>query len=335
MNTALVQVLRRMRRGSLRKQVRAHLPVLPVLRRQLQQTSAEMEQSVVAITRNFSGMAGQVRDIVARASHLLGSADAAEAGAGTVEALVDSSRATMQRLIDRMERSSAVSLQAVKRMEEVESGMRRIEKAIAEVDRISFSNKLLALNARIEAAHVGEAGSGFGIVADEISNQAYRSTEITEEIDKTISSLSAAVQAAAGELRTMASEDRELLGESRREVTEALDALGRTHDEMTAALQEASARNERIADEIGRAVTGLQFQDRLSQRISHVVESLAAMEESLSGHASAAGHESAVLQDLQRSYTMHAERAVHGNAAESPEAVAVAAPGGEGDVELF
>jgi hypothetical protein len=80
-------------------------------------------------------------------------------------------------------------------------------------------------------------------------------------------------------------------------------------------------------------VEGLQFQDRLSQRIGHVIEGLAAMESALSGHAVDAGTGSAVLQELQKSYTMHSERAAHGGAGVATGEAA--AEPDTGDVELF
>ena len=46
-----------------------------------------------------------------------------------------------------------------------------IESLLSEFQKIAFSNKLVALNARIEAVHVGQLGRGFEVVADEISRQ--------------------------------------------------------------------------------------------------------------------------------------------------------------------
>ena len=59
------------------------------------------------------------------------------------------------------------------------------------IETISSETTLLSLNAAIEAAHAGSAGSGFGIIADEIRRLAQTTSSATQEIAILIGSLAA------------------------------------------------------------------------------------------------------------------------------------------------
>ncbi len=58
------------------------------------------------------------------------------------------------------------------------------------IDTISGETTLLSLNAAIEAAHAGAAGSGFGIIADEIRSLAETTSRATQQIARVIATVS-------------------------------------------------------------------------------------------------------------------------------------------------
>jgi hypothetical protein len=81
-----------------------------------------------------------------------------------------------------------------------------------------------------------------------------------------------------------------------------------------------------LATDIGAAVRGLQFQDRTSQRIAHVVEDLDTIHALLTTRFGEIGAGEAATDEGFSAYTMHEERAVAGlQGVESTQ----------GEVELF
>ena len=64
-----------------------------------------------------------------------------------------------------------------------------ISAVISVISEVANQTNLLALNAAIEAARAGDQGRGFAVVADEVRQLAFRTTQATQEISETITSV--------------------------------------------------------------------------------------------------------------------------------------------------
>lgn len=299
--------------------------VLPVIRAQLLETSRQVEEAVTGVCGNFTGIAARARETVAESSHLMDGASG-EQGA-TVESSIESSRRTIGSLLERMERAAGLSAMAVSSMEEVSRTVTGIEDLLGQIQRIAFTNKLVALNAKIEAVHVGELGSGFEVVADEISRQAEHSTELVTGVSDRIGQMRGRVDSAAAELREFLAEDRQKVEQSRNEADGALTMLLALHHRTRESLERTQGENSRLAGDIAAAVVGLQFQDRVKQRLEHVVDALEKLEQG------GGGCDSGLLEHVKGSYTMQSEREAHQRA--TGEIAFHSQEAGEMEVELF
>jgi methyl-accepting chemotaxis protein len=325
------------RLAALAEEVAGHWPHLPGLEKQIRETVQEVEASVVDVCNGFEGMATRARESVEAASRLVGSGQ----GSG-IETLLASARHTLGELGQQAERGHKISSQVIDRMKTMESSAAVIVRALAEIDRIAFGSKLVALNAKVEAAHFGEQGAAFGVVADEISSHARQSEEITDRLMGEMQQLRATVAETSSELEQMARMSVGTLEASRSELEHALVELTRTHTEMESTLESSVRQGHELADEISRSIMALQFQDRVAQRLGHVADELAEMRKTVHLPLELLTKETPVLGESRRKevgerldarYTMQAERAVQGS--ENPTETEPSEASEVGEVELF
>jgi methyl-accepting chemotaxis protein len=208
----------------------------------------------------------------------------------------------------------------------MDTASQQISDALSQLDQITNSNRMLAFNARIEAAHAGNVGMGFAVVAVELAAATVRSRAVTAQVGELALNLRALAESTLQDLRRMNEKDSERVEQCRQEVDASLRDLQAAHSEMVEMLNGMTAEGALLATDIGATVRGLQFQDRISQRIGHVVADLDTFSARLETHVGNVAPGAAPADEGFSAYTMHEEREVAGFGGEEASA---------GDVELF
>ncbi len=303
-----------------------YLPHISRMSTQLKQTSAQIESSVVEVCNSFQGIAARAKDTVARTSGFLGQEGEVNSDTKSFEGLIANCSETLVKILNVTEEAREISQRAIERIQQMDKASQTISAALQQLERIAAGNKILALNARIEAARAGSYGAGFAVVAMEVISQTERSQKVNAEVSGHITNLRALAGSTLDDLQRMNDKDHQRVEQCRQEVNESLRDLQTAHGDMKKMLTGMTEDGALLANDIGAAVRGLQFQDRVGQRIGHVVDDLESLRTKLStrfGDAvpgEVAGHKG--FSD----YTMREEREVAG--LHDTEATG-------GDVELF
>ncbi len=95
----------------------------------------------------------------------------------------------------------------VKSMSSINNSARKIADITGMIDGIAFQTNILALNAAVEAAHAGEHGRGFSVVASEVRNLTQKSAALSKEInghiERSLTEVSQGTACVAGARATM------------------------------------------------------------------------------------------------------------------------------------
>ena len=168
--------------------------------------------------------------------------------------------------LDAMVKQTQLQAGQAKRAREDVTNIRRF---LDSISGISTACRLLATNARIEAAHAGENGKGFAVVADSLRN-------VSQDVQATALSIESLGSSIGAILVTMAETADQLAKEGNLRMEELSMTTGECQraysDAVIGALAKFGTRAEQIRDQANQTISHLQFQDRVQQNISEAIK---------------------------------------------------------------
>lgn len=305
---------------------------LPIWFRQIGTAKTQMEEAIMTLTARFSGLVEKLEAAVIASQEAAGGMGGAEGGSGLVQLIGESER-ELTGIIDSLKSALQVKNAMLKEIAGLAAVADELKQMVAAVAIIARQTKLLSINAAIEAAHAGEVGKGFSVVADEVRDLATHAGDTVKDMNMRVETISAAIAAVLNMSAQYAKREEEMVVDSEAAIRGVLNRFNGATDGLSRSAVLLQRESVGIRDEISDVLVSLQFQDRVSQVLTHVQTYMRQlrvnMKRSLSGEDSAAFDGEAWLAEMETSYTTDEQRANHRGKAKAT------ATASKGDITFF
>ena len=263
-----------------------HQALREVIRRFLPEIRKHLGKSIRQREDVFLHLGGRLQEFTLRAGTL---------AKNSQELLSDATGQAMGEIIDVFHKeleaiSNVCSTQtadaAIRELGNIISLIENLEKLMQEFGRLVRHLQMLGISTRIESARLGSEGRGFHTLADDVEKLANRIVSHTSSILENARSLAELSRLASKQTESMRSKQATCSVRVFSEINSNLDEL----QSLTQSAHELSehlinmARDTR--DNIGEAVSSLQFHDIIRQQVEHVEEACDDIEALVSGKSS-------------------------------------------------
>ncbi|HEY4072882.1 MAG TPA: methyl-accepting chemotaxis protein [Herbaspirillum sp.] len=298
--------------------------VLPVWSAHLESSRSHMESAVGSLTQRFAG-------IVDRLDQTLKASMQGDGKLGITE-IFEHSDQELRGVLGSLRNALASNRSMHGEVQKLERFIAELEQMASEVANIAFQTNLLAINAAIEAAHAGENGRGFAVLAQEVRKLSGISGETGNRMTQKVKVINTAIAEVHRAAEHSASQEEASTAASETAINRVLDQFRDVTQDLETSANTFKHESVGIQSEIVEALVQLQFQDRVSQRMTHVrhnIERLPVLLADsrqcfeLSG-ALKPVDAAALLAELESSYVMADERETHGGDANASSALASA-----------
>jgi methyl-accepting chemotaxis protein len=236
-----------------------------LLMQRLNDVNATTSREVLAAASSVANIVDRATSHLKRVKQMVESLDGRDGGG--VAAAVTHQSEVLRRYFESVSRDIARQENTADRAQQ---SVQRITKVASDTAHLASAARLLALNARIEAARVGGHGNCFSTIAGEMQHLAEQITQANEFIDSLASRLSADLPELAASARALRASSEELttdLSAATRAVEKETDGM---RDVIGRLLEESDREMAELIGSSHQALSHLQFQDVVAQGLLRI-----------------------------------------------------------------
>lgn len=292
--------------------------VLPVWSGQVEIARSQTESAINDLAQRFGNLSQRLETAVS-ASQISNSSAGSGSGQGVV-ALLKNSETDLHSIISSLRSALKEKESLLHEVHALSRFTEELREMAHNVGSIAHQTNLLAINAAIEAARAGAVGRGFAVVASEVRKLSQLSAETGKKMTATVETVNNAIVKTLQVSSQYAKQDEAMAASSKQIIEKVLDQFQSTAIGLNDSAEVMRRESQLIQSEISDVLVALQFQDRISQVLTHVRSDLDTLHQTLeeSGQQLADGvmptplDTEAWLNTLTGTYTMAEQHSVHG-----------------------
>ncbi len=308
--------------------IAAILVVMDRLTVQLKDIASDVENSVNGVCEGFQGMGNRARSALTTAADALDTS----CDGGGLQSFVHRVGMSLEVLLQRIESSRDFSTVLSHEIDDIDDRFSVVMALGEKLSSIAETAKWASYKGRTALGGTGNSKAQWEELVEQTSVLAQEANTVGQAITSVVSGLSSAMKRASSRARNKAEEDSGATASTENTVRNMLDQLTASYEKMTHSLSNSAAMSRQLNLDIGQAVMSMQFQDRVNQRIGHLIDSIEELNHELRPYTAASDVELQQsltqfwLQRLAERSTMNSERAI---------ADAAVAESEESSIELF
>ncbi len=249
--------------------------VIEVSNRQIESSRAQTEEAITQMSSRFTSLVVRLNSAL-DAAQLSNSVMPAKDGSAStlLDNVFTNSREQLSGVINNLAEALSNRKTSFEQLKVLADDTAVLKTMAEGVEKIASQTNLLALNAAIEAARAGEVGRGFAVVADEVRSLSIQSGETGRQISESINHFTTSVENTMHQATKAMEKDLLLEEQGSSTIKEVLENLEWMTKGMSESSEILNAESLEIVQQINDVIVSLQFQDRTSQILLHVIDGL-------------------------------------------------------------
>ena len=275
--------------------------VLPLWNKHIHLAQRQTEEAIGGLTDKFVAVNQQLHHTVAISTD--------NDSDGSVVEVIHSAQTELPKVVTTLDQTRKAREHFLTEIQGLTQFIDELVSMAADVAKIASQTNLLALNAAIEAARAGESGRGFAVVADEVRKLSTLSGETGKRITEKVMNISQSVQHVVTQANENAADEQQLTRNAENVVNQVLADFSNSAQMMEQRIALLHSASHDVESAINGVLVDLQFQDRTSQILSHVIQDVERLCSATATSPVPIAND--WLHTLERSYTTMEQHTAH------------------------